>query len=145
MTLLVDIELRKCTIKSITESVNFISTIDSLLPLLYEPCRSYQIRSAICRLYLDLQIDSLHPDVFDKTCYVHWLQKRALCIRGPEVPENIGTWGLAPCQFLTNSLTLMPCRFTGPNMFWAGLNFLCQTKSYLHIVAVSNSLCQTKR
>ena len=96
-TLFVDIELGKCTIKSITESVNFISTIDSLLPLLYEPCRSDQIRSAICRLYLDLQIDSLHPDVFDKTCYVHWLQKRALCIRGPEVPESIGTWGLVPC------------------------------------------------
>ena len=104
-TLFADIELRKCTIKSITESVNFISTIDSLLPLLYEPCRSDQIRSAICRLYLDLQIDSLLPDEFDKTCFVHW-QKRALCIRGPEVPESIGTWGLVPCQFLTDSLTL---------------------------------------
>ena len=93
----VDIKLRKCTIKSKTESVNFISTIDSLLPLLYEPCRSYQIRHAICRLYLDLQIDSLLPDVFDKTCYdVHWLQKWAHCVRGPEVSESIGTWGLVP-------------------------------------------------
>ena len=64
-----------------------------------------QIRSAICRLYLDLQIDSLLPDEFDKTCFVHW-QKWALCIRGPEVPESIGTWGLVPCQFLTDSLTL---------------------------------------
>ena len=59
-----------------------------------------QIRSAICRLYLDLQIDSLHPDIFDKTCYdVHWLQKWALCIRGPEVSESIGTWELVSCQF----------------------------------------------
>ena len=114
----VDIELRKCTIKSITESVNFISTIDSLLPLLYEPCRSYQIRSAICRLYLDLQIDSLHPDVFDKTCYVHWLQKRALCIRGPEVSESIGTWGFVPCQFLTDSLILsIPNSFVPTKIF----------------------------
>ena len=54
-----------------------------------------QIRSAICRLYLDLQIDSLLPDEFDKTCFVHW-QKRALCISGPEVPESIGTWGTCP-------------------------------------------------
>jgi hypothetical protein len=39
----------------------------------------------------------------------------------------------------------MPCPFTGPKMFWAGPNFLCQTKIYLHIVAVTNILCQTKR
>ena len=117
VTLFVDIELRKCTIKSITESVNFISTIDSLLPLLYEPCRSDQIRSAICRLYLDLQIDSLLPDEFDKTCFVHW-QKRALCIKGPEVPESIGTWGLVPCQFLTDSLTLsIPNSFVPTKIF----------------------------
>ena len=30
-------------------------------------------------------------------------------------------------------------------MFCAGPNFLCQTKKYLHIVAVTKSLCQTKR
>ena len=107
VTLFVDIELRKCTpIKSITETVNFISTIDSLLPLIYEPCRSDQIRSAICRVYLDLQIDSLLPDEFDKTCFVHWWQKWALCIRGPEEPELIGMWGLVPCQFWIDSLTL---------------------------------------
>ena len=39
----------------------------------------------------------------------------------------------------------MPCHFTGPKMFWAGPNFLCQTKIYLRIVAVTNILCQTKR
>ena len=106
VTLFVDIELRKCTIKSTTESVNLISMKDSLLPLLYEPCRSDQIRSAICRVYLDLQIDSLLPDEFDKTCFVHWWQKWALCIRGPEEPELIGMWGLVPCQFWIDSLTL---------------------------------------
>ena len=26
-------------------------------------------------------------------------------------------------------LHLMPCPFTGPKMFWAGPNFLCQTKN----------------
>ena len=39
----------------------------------------------------------------------------------------------------------MPCPFTGPKMFWAGPSFLCQTKIYLYIVAVTNILCQTKR
>ena len=52
----------------------------------------------------------------------------------------------------------MPCPFTGPKMFWAGPNILSQTKYfepdqifcarpkiYLHIVAVTNILCQTKR
>ena len=39
----------------------------------------------------------------------------------------------------------MPCPFTGPKMFWAGPIFLCPTKNYLHIVAVTNILCQTKR
>ena len=38
----------------------------------------------------------------------------------------------------------MPCPFTGPKMFWYGLNFLRQTKNLFHIVAVTNILCQTK-
>jgi hypothetical protein len=25
-------------------------------------------------------------------------------------------------------INLMPCTFTGPKMFWAGPNFMCQTK-----------------
>ena len=29
----------------------------------------------------------------------------------------------------TNNANLMPCPFTGPKMFWAGSNFLCQTKN----------------
>ena len=45
----------------------------------------------------------------------------------------------------TDNSLLMPCPFTGLKMFWAGPNFLCQTKIYLHIVAVTNILCQTKR
>ena len=40
--------------------------------------------------------------------------------------------------------SLMPCPFTDPKMFWAGPNVLCQTKIYLHIVAVTKILCQTK-
>ena len=39
----------------------------------------------------------------------------------------------------------MPCPFTGPKIFWAVPNFLCQTKIYLQIVEVTNILCQTKR
>ena len=34
----------------------------------------------------------------------------------------------------------MPCPFTGPKMFWAGPNFLCQTKNLF-----TNILCSTKR
>ena len=30
---------------------------------------------------------------------------------------------------LENIPRLLPCPFTGPKMFWAGPNFLCQTKS----------------
>ena len=36
---------------------------------------------------------------------------------------------------------LMPCPFTGPKMFWAGPNFLCQTKNlftYSHCAFSSN-------
>ena len=40
--------------------------------------------------------------------------------------------------------SLMPCPFTGPKIFWAVPNFLCQTKIYLQIVEVTNILCQTK-
>ena len=39
----------------------------------------------------------------------------------------------------------MPCPFTGHKMFYAGPNFLCPSKIYLHIVPVTNILCQTKR
>ena len=39
----------------------------------------------------------------------------------------------------------MPCPFTGPRMFCAGPNFCARPKIYLHIVAVTNILCQTKR
>ena len=39
----------------------------------------------------------------------------------------------------------MLCSSTGPKMFWAGPNFLALPKIYLHIVAVTNIFCQTKR
>ena len=39
----------------------------------------------------------------------------------------------------------MPCPFTRPKMFWAGPIFCARQKIYLHIVAVTNILCQTKR
>ena len=42
----------------------------------------------------------------------------------------------------------MPCPFTGPKMFWAGPNFLCQTKnlftycgSYKHFVPDKKMIC----
>ena len=38
----------------------------------------------------------------------------------------------------------MPCPFTGPKMFRAFPNFCFRPKIYLHIVAVTNILCQTK-
>ena len=34
---------------------------------------------------------------------------------------------------------------TGPKMFWAGPNFLCQIINDLHIVLVANFLFQTER
>ena len=44
--------------------------------------------------------------------------------------------------------TLLPCPFTGPKMFWAGLKFLCQTKnlftycgSHKHFVPDRNMIC----
>ena len=40
---------------------------------------------------------------------------------------------------------LMPCPITGPKIFWAGQNFCVRPKIYLHIVAVTNILRQTKR
>ena len=39
----------------------------------------------------------------------------------------------------------MPSPITGPKIFWAGQNFCVRPKIYLHIVAVTNILCQTKR
>ena len=39
----------------------------------------------------------------------------------------------------------MPCPITGPKVFWASPNLLFRTKIYVHIVAVTNILCQTKR
>ena len=43
---------------------------------------------------------------------------------------------------------LMPCPFTGPKMFWAGPNFLCQTKnlftycgSHKHFVPDKKMIC----
>ena len=39
----------------------------------------------------------------------------------------------------------MSCPFTGPKMFWAGPNYCVRPKIYLHILAVTNILCQTKR
>ena len=39
----------------------------------------------------------------------------------------------------------MPCPFTGPKMFWAGLNFCVRPKIYLHIIAVTKILCKTKK
>ena len=39
----------------------------------------------------------------------------------------------------------MPCPSRCPKMFWAGPNFFARPKIYLHIVAVTNILCQTTR
>ena len=41
-------------------------------------------------------------------------------------PLNGGT----KCRY---HITLMPCPFTGPKMFWGGPNFLCQTKNMICI------------
>ena len=48
----------------------------------------------------------------------------------------------------TNNANLMPCPFTGPKMFWAGSNFLCQTKnsftycgSHKHFVLDKKMIC----
>ena len=38
--------------------------------------------------------------------------------------------------------TLMPYPFTGPKMFWAGPNILCQTKNLTAFSATPNFLCQ---
>ena len=46
---------------------------------------------------------------------------------------------------LKNLTAFMPCPITGPKMFWAGPNFCIRPKIYLHIVAVTNILCQTKK
>ena len=47
-----------------------------------------------------------------------------------------------------NLSELMPCPFTGPKMFWAGHNFLCQTKnlftycgSHKHFVPDKKMIC----
>jgi hypothetical protein len=39
----------------------------------------------------------------------------------------------------------MLCPFTGPKMFWVGPIFFARPEIYLHIVAVTNILCQTKK
>ena len=46
-----------------------------------------------------------------------------------QVPSECGPSNLvvlASCNLLK---VPMPCPFTGPKMFWAGPNFLCQTKN----------------
>ena len=49
---------------------------------------------------------------------------------------------------LENIPRLLPCPFTGPKMFWAGPNFLCQTKilftycgSHKHFLPDKKMIC----
>ena len=51
-------------------------------------------------------------------------------------------------QSFATQIPLMPCPFTGPKMFWAGSNFLCQTKnlftycgSHKHFVPDKKMIC----
>ena len=51
-------------------------------------------------------------------------------------------------QMFSRFLSLMPCPFTGPKMFWAGPKFLCQTKnlftycgSHKHFVSDKKMIC----
>ena len=46
---------------------------------------------------------------------------------------------------ILHKLVLMPCPLTGPKMFWPGPDFCDRPKIYLHIVAVTNTLCLTKK
>ena len=42
--------------------------------------------------------------------------------------------------------TLMPCRFTGLKMFWAGPNFLCQTKKiFTYVLWQSQTFCARQK
>ena len=40
---------------------------------------------------------------------------------------------------------LMPCPFTCPKMFWAGPNFLCQTKNLCTILWQSQTFCARQK
>jgi hypothetical protein len=40
---------------------------------------------------------------------------------------------------------LMPCPFTGPKMFWAGPNFLCQTKNLFTYLWQSQTFCARQK
>ena len=49
-------------------------------------------------------------------------------------------------QLIQNSASsCLVLLLTGPKMFWAGPSFCARPKIYLHIVAGTNILCQTKR
>ena len=50
-----------------------------------------------------------------------------------------------PKKFVTNLNTLMPCPFKVPKWFVLVQIFWTSPKIYLHIVPVTNILCQTKR
>ena len=39
------------------------------------------------------------------------------------------------------NLKLMPGPFTGPKMFWAGSNFLCQTKNFIYLLCQLQTFC----
>ena len=39
----------------------------------------------------------------------------------------------------------MPCPFTGPKIFWAGPNFLRQTKKFIYILCQSQTFCARQK
>ena len=39
----------------------------------------------------------------------------------------------------------MPCPFTGPKIFWAGPNFLRQTKKFIYILWQSQTFCARQK
>ena len=101
---------------------------------------------------------------FQKFRFVEWRWKKSRI-----TVKNQGFQAPKKCRFLSidNWVPHMSCPFTGLKMFWAGSNFLCETKNsftlqvskcyeqvqifcarqkiHLHIVAVKKKLCQTKR
>ena len=75
----------------------------------------------------NLPVDNIHE--FETIlCHVKWGLWKVV-----KNNQNGKMIGFTDFTYLVTTIfkgfTFMPCPFTGPKMFWAGPNFLCQTKN----------------
>ena len=98
----------------------------------------YLIRGS-CHVFWNVPFSAacLEATQWDIKIQKNYLSNSNLSHKLMSLPLNINIWRSKQRKLL---LLLMPCPFTGPNMFCASPNFLCRTKNLF-----TNILCQNKR